>query len=56
MSGAQVDLQSNNGRPALKSASQNGHSDLVHELLVSRAHVDLQDENGLSALMLASHN
>ena len=47
-------MQANNGASALIVASQNGHLDVVRELIGKGAQIDMQANNGASALIVAS--
>ena len=56
VSGAEVNIQSNDGRTALMCAAENGHVDCLHELVVSGAEVNIQDNEGWTALLFAAQN
>ncbi|KAJ9442327.1 hypothetical protein DIPPA_19608 [Diplonema papillatum] len=44
------------GRTALHTTSENGHSEVVKELIAAGANVDVQNKNGATALWIASQN
>ncbi len=46
----------NTGESPLYIASQNGHIDVVKELVASGAQIDLQENTGTSPLYIASQN
>ena len=49
-------MQENTGASALYIASQNGHIEVVRELIAKGAHIDMQENTGESALYIASQN
>ena len=51
-----VNIQNNEGWTALLIASQNGHTQVVEQLLKEHADVNIQTNDGLTALMIASQN
>ncbi len=55
-SGAEVNLQNEDGEFALTLAGRNGDAKVVHALLKARAQVDAQNLNGWSSLLNASYN
>ena len=48
-SGAEVNIQKNNGWTALMEAAKNGHIDCLRELITSGAEVNIQKNNGLDS-------
>ena len=49
-------MQENTGASALCIASQNGHIEVVRELITKGAQIDMQTNTGASALCIASLN
>ncbi len=50
-SGAQINLQENTGVSPLYIACQNGHIDVVKELVASGAQIDLHENTGAFSLV-----
>ncbi|NBX72517.1 DEAD/DEAH box helicase, partial [bacterium] len=55
-SGANINLQNNDGWAALMAAALNGHLAVVQALLNSGANINLQNKDGLTPLMAAAKN